>query len=167
MNGENLGTGDMLKKVSYTHQALCDLILEKPWVSQGDIARHFGYTESWVSQIIRSDALREYLVERKAELMDPALREAINGRMESLAHRSVDVLMAKLDLPNVSAETALKALEVTSRALGYGAQKTGVNLVQNFVVAMPPKEVDGAAWVAVHQPGRSLGANLPVVEVDG
>lgn len=158
MNGENMGTGDMLKKVSYTHQALCDLVLERPWVSQGDIARHFGYTEGWVSQIIRSDALREFLTERKAELLDPALREAINGRMEALAHRSVDVLMARLDLPNASVEVALKALETTTRALGYGAQKGPVGNTFNFVVAMPQKEVDGAAWVEAHKPGLVIDA---------
>jgi len=144
--------GNAVMKVNYTHQALCDLILENPWITQGQIATYFGYTEGWVSQLLSADAVKEFLAERKAELMDPLLRQAINERLEGLAKQSMAVLQTKLALPNPSADLALKALEISTRSLGYGAKQAGVELHQHFVVAMPPKEVDGEAWIAKHAP---------------
>ncbi len=142
----------VIAKLSYTHAALVDMIVANPSISQAELARHFGFTQGWLSRILRSDAVREMLAARKNELVDPAIIASIEKNMEALAQRSIDVLMEKLELPNVSADIAAKALEISSRALGYGAQKTGVNIQQNFVVAMPPKSVDGASWVGEHSP---------------
>jgi DNA-binding MarR family transcriptional regulator len=142
----------VIAKVNYTHAALVDTIIAHPQISQKDLAAHFGFTQGWLSRILRSDAVREMIAARKAELVDPTIIASIEQNMEALAQRSMDVLMEKLDLPNASPDIAVKALEITSRALGYGAQKSGVNIQQNFVVAMPPKSVDGAAWVSDHSP---------------
>jgi hypothetical protein len=143
---------DVIAKTSYTHAALVDAIIMNPSISQKDLAAHFGFTQGWLSRILRSDAVREMIAARKAELIDPTIVASIEQNMEALAQRSMDVLMEKLDLPNASPDIAVKALEITSRALGYGAQKSGVSIQQNFVVAMPPKSVDGAAWVGEHSP---------------
>jgi hypothetical protein len=142
----------VIAKTNYTHAALVDMIIVNPQITQRQLAAHFGFTEGWLSRILRSDAVREMIAARKAELIDPTIIASIEQNMEALAQRSMDVLMEKLDLPNASPEIAVKALEITSRALGYGAQKSGVNIQQNFVVAMPPKSVDGGAWMAEHSP---------------
>lgn len=164
MSAEN--TGAVIQKPSYTHAAMVDLIAQNPMVSQREIAYHFGYTEGWVSQILRSDALQELLAKRKNELQDPALLAALQNRLDALAHRSVDILMDALDTKK-SPEVALKALELTTRAKGYGAQ--GLHLTQNFVVAMPQKAASGDEWMAEHrpQPMRSVGGNpTPVITID-
>lgn len=141
-----------LKKLSYTHDAMVDLIVENPLISQGELARTFGFTEGWISRIVRSDAFQEKIAARKSDLVDPMILQSLEQRFESLANRSAEVLMEKLDLPNVTADVALKALEVSSRALGYGAQKGGTMIQQNFVVAMPPKAPDSDTWVEGHSP---------------
>lgn len=145
-----------LKELSYTHEAMVDLLVQRPMISQGDVARHFGYTEGWVSQIIRSDGFRELIAARKKELVDPVILQGLEQRMEALASRSADILMDALELKR-SPEVALKALEVSSRALGYGAAKLGVNIQQNFVVAMPQKSVDSDSWVVDHKPRQPIG----------
>jgi len=140
-----------LPKLNYTHDALVDQLVHNPMVTQRELARVFGYTEGWISRIIRSDAFREKVAARKTELIDPLVMQSLEQRFEALASRSAEILMEKLDA-GASPDVALKTLEVSSRALGYGAQKTSVNVQQNFVVAMPPKSADSGAWVDSHSP---------------
>jgi hypothetical protein len=151
-------TGALINKMSYTHDAMVDLILQNPMISQGDIARTFGYTESWVSQIVRSDSFRESLAARKGELIDPILKASLEDRINALAHRSIDILLEQLDMKG-NPEIALKALDLTTRAKNYGA---GVHLTQNFVVAMPQKSESGESWIADHQPPRPMRSMITV-----
>jgi len=150
-------------KPSYTHAAMVDLLVQNPMITQGDIARHFGYTEGWVSQVLRADAIRELIAARRNELLDPVVLQGLEKRLEALAHQSLEVLQTQLQL-KPSADVALKALELSSRALGYGAKDRGAQIVQNFVVAMPEKSIDGDDWVARHHPARpslGLGGGAP------
>lgn len=121
-----------------------------------------------MSQVIRSDAFQEQLAARKDELglCNPTILQNLEKRMESIAHQSLDVLGEQLMMKR-SADVALKALEMTTRALGFGAkQQEGPNIT--FVVSMPQKAVDGDAWVREHKPqpvenrglSRGLAANI-------
>lgn len=150
-----------IQKLNYSHEAMVDLLIQNPQIKQSDLARTFGYTEGWISRVIRSDAFREQVAARKGELVDPMILQSLEERFEALAARSAEVLMEKLDLPNVSGDLALKALEVSGRALGYGAQKTNVNVQTNFVVAMPAKSGDSDSWIEGHSP-RVLNAESRV-----
>jgi hypothetical protein len=51
-------------------------------------------------------------------------------------------------------QTALKALEVASKAAGYGA-RVGVQLNQQFVVQVPSKAASSAEWESAHGQGPS------------
>jgi hypothetical protein len=180
-----VSTGPVTQKLNYSHEAMIDLIIANPMISQGDLARHFGYTQSWVSRIIRSDGFRELIARRKAEMVDPLILQSIEARFEALVATSLDVLEKKLSPENnPSADLALKTAELSARALGYGA-KAGVtiNNQQNFVVAMPAKAKDSEEWLKqsgsmvpgqatamVHAPqaveNRGNGNRLPDV-IDG
>lgn len=144
-----------IKKISYTHDSMIDFIIANPWVNQGDIAKHYGYTQGWVSQVFASDAFQHRLAERKEELVDPVLRASIEEKFKALVNRSFAVLMGKLEKPDgqVSDETALRAMEIASKALGYGARDTR-SLVQNnnFVVQLPAKAGSVEEWTAQHAP---------------
>lgn len=144
-----------IDKMRYSHKAMVDMIVGNPWISQGELAKNFGYTEGWVSQVIASDAFQAYLAQRKDELIDPALRATIEERFKGLVARSIEILMRKLDQPDskISDELAIKALEVASRAAGYGAKGTQVNVNTQFVVQVPAKSADSAAWVEQHGAG--------------
>lgn len=162
-----------IAKMRYSHKAMVDMIVANPWISQGELARNFGYTEGWVSQVIASDAFQAYLAERKNELIDPHIRATVEERFKGLVARSIEVLMRKLDDSKVSDETALKALEIASRAAGYGNKSATVQLNQQFVVQVPAKHATAATWLQEHgaggptvdsSPGNPVaGANSPVV----
>lgn len=148
-------------KVSYTHDAMIDLIVANPSISQKEIAAHFGFTQAWVSQVLGADAVRERLAARKAELIDPTILLSFDRRLESLAAQSMELLAENLQVHR-SSDTALKVLDITTRSLGYGA-KAAVQVTQNFVVAMPAKAVDGTAWVEGHKPRPPIAITLDSV----
>lgn len=156
-----------IDKVRYSHKAMVDMIVANPWISQGELAKNFGYTEGWVSQVIASDAFQAYLALRKEELIDPALRATIEERFKGLVARSIEILMRKLEqAPNlISDDLALKALDIAAKAAGYGAKNAGVTLNQQFVVQVPAKSASSADWVAQHGAGGQTVSIPPAVEV--
>lgn len=109
-------------KMRYSHQAMCDLIVENPWISQNEIAAAFGYSVGWISQIITSDAFQALLASRRIELVDPEIRATIEERTKALVIQSQKILMDKLNKPAdmVPSNVALRAFELGAKALGIG-----------------------------------------------
>lgn len=157
MTGES-ANGMAIQKVKYTHDAMVDLLIANPEVTQGQVADYFGYTQPWVSRVIRSDAFRERLAARKAEIVDPAILERVEARFEGLVERSLEILMEKLQPKNnPSSELALKTADLGARAMGYGAkQGPTMNIQQNFVVAMPQKARTSEEWLEGRDTGQIL-----------
>jgi len=114
--------GKAIAKVRYSHDGMIDLIVEDPSISQNRIAEIFGYTPAWVSLVMSSDAFKERLAARKAELVDPAIRATLEERFRSVVTRSLEVLADKLSAPSsvVPDALALRAAELGAKALGLG-----------------------------------------------
>lgn len=114
-----------IKKVSYTHDAMIDLLIGNPAISQGELAREFGYTQAWVSNIIGSDAFQARLAARKEELVDPSIRATVDERFRGLVLRSMEVVQEKLAKPShlIPDNLVLRSLELSTKALGYGASR--------------------------------------------
>lgn len=109
-----------LQKTSYTHEAMIELIIQQPTMSQDALAAHFGYTPGWISNVLASDAFQERLAKRKEEVVDPVLKASIEERFKALVHQSLTVLMEKLSKPTVSDNVAIRAAELGAKALGVG-----------------------------------------------
>jgi hypothetical protein len=111
-------------KIGYTHDAMINLIIADPCVTQNELAARFGYTASWVSMIISSDAFKARLAERSEELVDPTIKATIEERFKGLVLRSLEILREKLDKPAamIPDQLALRTLELSARAAGYGAR---------------------------------------------
>lgn len=114
-------------KVSYTHDKMIDYIISQPRITNGQLAIIFGYTQSWVSQIMSSDAFRERLAVRRTEVTDPTIRAALDcwfpsttESMQHLVEKSLEILKEKLAQPKVSDAVALKAFELGARGLNIG-----------------------------------------------
>lgn len=138
--------GNAIDKVGYTHDKMVDLIVANPHVKQADLAKYFGYTQAWVSRVIRSDAFRERVAARRDELVDPLILQSLEQRFQALVDQSLEILQEQLQAkPN--ADLALRAADLGSRALGYGARSAGVQVNQQFVVHMPPKSASTQEWL--------------------
>lgn len=116
-----------IAKVAYNHAAMIDLILANPGISQNQLAAHFGLTPSWVSQVMVSDAFQSAMAKRREEVVDPLLIATVEENFKALVARSLDVLQQKLNRPalEVPDNLALRALEIGSRAAGYGVKDAG------------------------------------------
>ena len=149
-----LGTAsaaNAIARVKYSHDAMIDLLIANPAISQNEIAATFGYTVPWVSRIMNSDAFQARLALRKEELLDPVIVASIEEKFRALASKSLDVVLDKLSVTN-SAELGLKALEISAKALGYGARQQNLSVQTNFVVALPAKAADAGSWASAHSP---------------
>ncbi len=112
-----------IKRISYTHDAMIDLIIANPAISGNELALHFGYSAAWISTVRHSDAFAARLAQRRSEIVDPQLVNSVELQFKGIIHRSMEVLKEKLskEADEVSDSTCLRALELSSRALGYGA----------------------------------------------
>ena len=142
-----------IARVRYTHDACIDQILAEPAISQNELADKFGYTATWVSIIVNSDAFQTRLAERKKELVDPIIALALEERLRGLASRSIEILMKRMeadDAPHAAA-VAIKALPVAIAGLGLGQQREPrqTNL---YIVQAPPRAPTSEAWLR----GRTL-----------
>lgn len=128
-SGPNKGIG----QVSYKHDAIIDFILANPTVTQNEIARQFDYSVSWISQMIASDAFQVRLAERAGDLFDPLLRRDRDAMFKSLIDRSYEVLAEKLRQPAnvIPDQLVLRTMELSSRAVGYGAREAALIINQN------------------------------------
>lgn len=109
-------------RLRYTHDAMIDLIIQEPGVSQAKLAETFGYTQAWVSTIMSSDAFKARLMNRREQLVDPAILLSIEERFKAVTERSLVVLAEKLSLPStqIPDNLALRAAELGAKALGIG-----------------------------------------------
>lgn len=106
-----------LKKLTYTHEAMIDLILAEPTVSYKELAEIFGYSEGWISRIAASDSFQARLAQRKQALTDPLITRSLNERLRGVTTRAIDVIQDKLSQEEVSASYALDALGIATTAM--------------------------------------------------
>lgn len=122
-----------IQKLNYSHDGMINLILAHRGITQNQIAVHFGYSASWVSQVMSSDAFQARLAERAAEIEDPTLRATIEEGLKGLLARSMEILKEKLNASPAAVpdQLAIRTLELSTRALGYGARDQAVNVQVN------------------------------------
>jgi hypothetical protein len=148
-------TANAISTVKYSHDAMIDMIIATPGIKQGELAKVYGYTEAWVSRVINSDAFQARLAQRKAEIVDPSLTASVEEKLRALASKSLDVVLDKLTLTQ-SPDLAIKAAEISVKALGYGARQKNAVVQNNFVVALPGKAASAQDWMAAHTPGGQI-----------
>lgn len=144
-----------IAKVRYTHDAIIDEILTNPAISQGELAKMFGFTQAWMSIMINSDAFQERMRERKCELVDPRLVATLEDRLNGVARSALDALLEKLE-QHTNKTLPMKTMELIATAkLGVGdrANRMQAPVQQNnlYVVALPGVSADSNSWRASAQ----------------
>ncbi len=122
-----------IEKVRYSHDAMVDLLIANPGISQGAIAAHFGYTQSWACTIMASDAFQVRLASRRHELVDPAISASIEEKFKALAATSVEKLIEHLNRPTfeVDPEILIKAAALGAKTMGIGGHAAPRTVVIN------------------------------------
>lgn len=144
-----------IQRVRYSHDAMIDVLIANPSITQNEIAKHFNYSVAWVSRIFSSDAFQARLAARRDEVVNPVIAQSVEDRIKGLAMQSLDILEEKLAATR-SADLAMKAFELSTKAAGYGARQQNVAVQQNFVVNLPNKIESAQDWAAAHRPVTTL-----------
>jgi predicted transcriptional regulator len=153
-----------IAKVNNAHDAMIDLMIAQPTMTQAAMAKSLGYTQPWVSRIIASDAFQARLNQRREELVNPVIAQNVEERIKGLAMLSLDVIEEKLGQTR-NPDLAMKAFELSTKAAGYGARDKNVAVQNNFVVHLPNKIENPQDWAAAHKPGGNVSE--PIVIENG
>ena len=138
-----------IQKVSITHDAILDFVIARPDATYREIAAEFGYSPEGIGIICRSDAFRARMEVRKADLVDPVIKQTVEDRLQGLVHASIDILQRKLQ-ESGDAKLALATLDATSRnaAANYGARNVQQGNQTTFVVQLPGPANSSLEWKA-------------------
>ena len=111
-----------VQKVRYNHDAMIDLLIADPCITQGALANHFGMTQSWVCTVMASNAFQVRLASRRHELVDPVIAATIEEKYKAMATISVEKLIAHMTRPacEVDPEVLLKAAALGAKTMGLG-----------------------------------------------
>lgn len=131
-------------RVSYTHDAMIDLIIARPTVTNNELASVFGYTAAWCSMIKSSDAFKARLAARKGELVDPTLTATIEDRIKGITERALQVMAEKLEAPSAMVPDTLvmRAAEFGAKSLGIGAVPAAPTFDPNHLKDLAHRLVD-------------------------
>jgi len=139
--GENLAPPDVtdvqasiernkptINRLSHTHSAIARWLLENPTLSLGECAKHFSYTQAWLSCIIHSDAFQVQLRKMQSEA-DAIVIMDVPARLRGIAAVTLDGIAAQVDHAVRDGNGVLhreflhQTAELTLKALGYGQAK--------------------------------------------
>lgn len=158
-----------IAKVSYSHEAMIDLIIAHPGISQNALAAHFGYTASWISQVISSDTFQTALAKRREQLVDPLMRETVETQFKALVARSFDILQQKLNRPAVEIpdNLALRTFEIATRAAGYGVRETPPVAQTPVEVNIHLEQLGGGLVALLQRKKHEANALVPAQQAEG
>lgn len=114
----------LVRGINYSHSAMIDAIISNPGIHQNALARMFGYSPSWISTVMATDAFQVALAKRREEIVDPVMRATAEEQCRGLFLRSLEILREKLaaDTENVPDNLALSVFRDSGKLLGYGAR---------------------------------------------
>lgn len=104
------------------HEDVADMMIAHPGIKRADLAKMVGYTPEYISMITCSDAFQAILARRKAETVDPLIREELDARFKAITQRSLEIVQEKLAAPafSVSDALVLKAMELGAKGAMLG-----------------------------------------------
>lgn len=143
------------KQLSIRHMEIMDYLMANPRVKLGDVAKHFGVTPGWLSQIIHSDAFQKMLVEKQGIAFHETVL-SIREKMELAAHQTLDRLLEVIPQEQ-EASTLGNVAEGLLDRLGFGSKAGAPNTVINNNVTVLANELKEAQ---AHIRGR--GATLEI-----
>lgn len=111
-----------LVKLSTTHEQLMNWLVLNPEKSLRECADHFGYTQSWLSQIIHSD-LFQHALKEKQERIAMRVAESIPAKLARAADIAVEKLTDHLEKTE-DPEFILSATDKILHRMGYAPQSS-------------------------------------------
>jgi hypothetical protein len=147
------------KVLTNVHRAMVDTILARPDITMAELGEQYGISATWTNMIINSVAFKRQLEKRRDEVINPIIIASTEERLQAVVNRSLDVIHEKLSKnpDQVSDTLALRALELSSKAMGMGQIKAATvviesnhldNLAKRLVALRPRTTSQGEVYEA-------------------
>lgn len=154
-----LGPGAPIAKLSFTHEAMIDLMIAQPGLTNQQLAEAFGYKSgAWISTIKGSDIFQAKLAERNTQMADPVLRMELEERLRSAGKRALEKIMERME-ETPSEEFLLGTAKLAAQAYGARQATSGPQVV--IQIGAPVKSE--AEWVERHRP-KAQAAEVEVLD---
>jgi len=108
---------NQIARISYSHEAFINWLLENPERPLRDAAQYFGYTQAWLSTILHSDVFQAKLSERQ-DAVFAAVAQDIPAKLRAAADIGLEKLTAKLE-DTEDGEFILDATDKLLHRMGY------------------------------------------------
>lgn len=119
-----------IKHLSHTHEAIMEHMVANPEESLESVAKRFGYTQGWLSQLIHSSLFQAQLHYRQ----DVSFSEAalsVKDRISHMAHQSLKRLNERIEFGSLNNGELIDTAELALKSLGFGAPKQQPVFQQN------------------------------------
>lgn len=131
-----------IKSLSVRHNEIMDYLMANPTTRLGDVARHFGVTQPWLSQIIHSDIFQASLREKQDVAFHHTVL-SVREKIEHVAHMALDRLAETLPLESDTRTLNTVAENVLDR-LGFGTKQISPSTTQNTTINVLSVELQEA-----------------------
>lgn len=108
---------NQIGKISYTHEAFINWLLENPERPLRDAAAYFGYTQAWLSTILHSAVFQAKLSERQ-DAVFASVAQDIPSKLRAAADIGLEKLTLKLENTE-DGEFILDATDKLLHRMGY------------------------------------------------
>lgn len=121
-----------VKDLSHTHEQVINWLILNPHLKLRECADHFGYTQSWLSTLIHSDAFQAQLKSRQEQVF-AQVAGSIPEKLAAAADVAIEKLSEKVE-KSEDPEFILDAFDKILHRAGYApasAKNPGGNTVNN------------------------------------
>jgi len=123
--GPRSGRGaELLKRgLNYFHEGLADYLLVNPGATLKEIGLYFGYTPSWMCQVINADLFQAYLAGRRNEV-SMSVHRSLPEKMRDAGHLAIERLSEIVSSTN-DERVAVDAADKILHRFGYAPNAKG------------------------------------------
>lgn len=159
-------TNILKRGLQNVHEQMALWMLQNPSATLRDMSMAFGYTPSWLSQVINSDMFKAYMAERMKDV-EFGVAIDIPSRMAALAHLAIDRMEEKLSKTE-DVEVVVDAFDKVMHRYGYAPnarnaanQQPGAFNQQNniFFLSQDKFKQVQEKLIKAHQPALPKEAN--------
>lgn len=131
-------------KLSPVHERIIDWMVANPGAKIAEIAKEFGYSQSFIGQLVSSDLFRTRLNERYA-LVSAANALEVKDKLHKLATESLDRLLLKVRVEERT-DQIREVAELALKGVGVIASRPGP----------VPQVIDQSQQIHLHQVDKNL-----------
>ncbi len=143
----------MLQGLNHRHQQIINWLIANPHRGLGECAKDFGYSQTWISQVIHSDAFQA-LYQARCQQLGVAVVHTIKDEITNTAAMAMAAIRKRIETGVASEKLLLGTTKTVLDTLGYtrgAAPQVQVNAAAPVQVTV----VDKAALINARERAAS------------